>query len=185
MSRVSFVDLDETLFYTFAKIRVIKDGIILKQLSNQEFNTYDLQDGEQYDFTEFKDVDIFKTSSPMLSNIEKIIKSNTDEIVILTARSNMNDKDEFLKFLQSNGIDAGHYEDGKIHVVRCGEIGSNPPQNKVTMINKIIQKRQDISTISLYDDSLANLDAVQNGVTEVEVELYQVHHDSIYRLRRV
>jgi hypothetical protein len=52
---ITFIDIDETIFNTFAKIYVIKDGKVIKKLSNQEFNTYDLQDRESFDFREFRD----------------------------------------------------------------------------------------------------------------------------------
>ena len=40
LGRLSIFDIDDTLFHTTAKITVMKDGKVLKKLSNQEFNTY-------------------------------------------------------------------------------------------------------------------------------------------------
>ena len=37
---ITFIDIDETIFHTFAKIKVFKDGKLKRELDNQEFNTY-------------------------------------------------------------------------------------------------------------------------------------------------
>ena len=37
---ISFIDIDETTFHTYAKVKVMKDGKIVRTLNNQEFNTY-------------------------------------------------------------------------------------------------------------------------------------------------
>lgn len=181
---LTFVDLDETLFYTFAKIRVMKNGECIKSLTNSQYNTYELQTGEWFDYSEFKSVSIFKESVPMISNIQQILDTE-NECIILTARADMDDKDEFLKFLQSHGIDVGHYTNKKIHIVRCGELGLVPANAKVEMINRILDKRPEIGVIELYDDSLANLNAVDEQITRVHTTLYQVYHDTIYKLEKI
>jgi hypothetical protein len=38
-------DIDDTLFHTFVKIKVMKDGKEVESLTNQEFNVYKLKDG--------------------------------------------------------------------------------------------------------------------------------------------
>ena len=52
-------DIDDTLLHTTAKIRVIKDGRPVRELTNQEFNNYKLQPGEEFDFGEFRDAEKF------------------------------------------------------------------------------------------------------------------------------
>jgi hypothetical protein len=37
---ITFIDLDETLFRTYAKVNVVKEGKVIKKLSNKEFNEY-------------------------------------------------------------------------------------------------------------------------------------------------
>ena len=39
-------DIDDTLLHTTAKIKVVKDGQVIRDLTNQEFNNYQLQPGE-------------------------------------------------------------------------------------------------------------------------------------------
>jgi len=38
-------DIDDTLLHTTAKIKVVQDGRVVRQLTNQEFNNYELQPG--------------------------------------------------------------------------------------------------------------------------------------------
>ena len=37
---LTIFDIDETMFITKAKVKVVKDGKVIKKLDNQEFNTY-------------------------------------------------------------------------------------------------------------------------------------------------
>ena len=60
---LSIWDIDETLFKTTAKVSVVKNGEVVKQLDNKEFNTYKLKSGESFDFTEFKDSKHFRDTS--------------------------------------------------------------------------------------------------------------------------
>lgn len=70
---ITFVDIDETLFNTFAKINVVKDSKIIKQLSNSEYNEYKKKEGESFDFSEFRDSKLFyDTSKPIKKMIDKI-----------------------------------------------------------------------------------------------------------------
>jgi FMN phosphatase YigB (HAD superfamily) len=54
---LTIFDIDDTLFHTTAKIKVVKDGEVVRTLTNQEFNNYELQDGEDYDFGEFRNAE--------------------------------------------------------------------------------------------------------------------------------
>ena len=57
-SGITFIDIDETIFKTFATIKVLKHGQVIKKLTNQEFNTYELQDAESFDFGEFRNAEM-------------------------------------------------------------------------------------------------------------------------------
>jgi hypothetical protein len=101
---VSFIDIDETLYNTFAKIYVMKDGKIIRKLSNQEFNTYKLQPDESFDFREFGDAEMFrKTSKPIHPTINRVkrIFQNIDrrgsKVILLTAREEFKDMATFKK----------------------------------------------------------------------------------------
>jgi hypothetical protein len=42
---LTIFDIDETLFHTYAKVAVVKDGNLVRMLDNQEFNTYKRKKG--------------------------------------------------------------------------------------------------------------------------------------------
>jgi FMN phosphatase YigB (HAD superfamily) len=52
---LTIFDIDDTLFHTTAQIAVMKDGKKIKDLTNQEYNTYKLKQGESYDYSQFRD----------------------------------------------------------------------------------------------------------------------------------
>ena len=106
MSNLVIYDIDETLFHTTAKIMVVGDSGV-KYLSNAEFNTYKLQPDEYYDFTEFSNSELFYNDSTPITNQINNLKSNIrsgDDVYLVTARSNFNDKDLFLDTFRKHDI---------------------------------------------------------------------------------
>ena len=79
---LTMFDVDETMFITKAKVKVMKNGKVVKKLDNQQFNTYKKKAGEEYDFGEFKDAKVFnRTSTPiarMINKVKVILKKQTD-----------------------------------------------------------------------------------------------------------
>jgi predicted secreted acid phosphatase len=109
---LTIFDIDETLFQTFAKIKVVQNGKTVRELDNQEFNTYKLKDGEEFDFGQFKNAELFnKTSQPirkMLAKAKAILKnasSKGSKVIIITARSDFDDKKKFLNTFKKYGLD--------------------------------------------------------------------------------
>ena len=110
---ITFIDIDETLFHTFAKIFVKdeKTGRVIAKLNNQEFNTYKKKPGEVLDFHEFRDAKMFrKTSIPIPKTIKRIkrmlqhIDRRESSIVFLTARATFDNQQEFMKTFKDHGI---------------------------------------------------------------------------------
>jgi hypothetical protein len=108
---ITFIDIDETLFNTFAKIKVVKDGEIIKSLSNTEFNAYRAKEGESFDYSDFRSSRLFyDTSKPiekMVKRAVRIIKRTEvkgSRVIILTARADMDDRDLFLSKFRKTGI---------------------------------------------------------------------------------
>ena len=60
---LTIFDIDDTLMHTTAKIAVKLNGKVVRELTNQEFNTYQLKKGEQFDFGQFRDAKKFKEES--------------------------------------------------------------------------------------------------------------------------
>jgi len=165
---ITFIDIDETLFFTKAKI-IIKDenGNILRKLTNQEYNAYIASPGEVFDFSEFVDTDIFVNTSvpntPMIKILQELFentKTTNSEVYLLTARQDFDDKDRFLEFLVKHGIEAGHKNDQKVHVIRAGNIpGLDNAGKKYHIIKKMLEGNTQFKKVRLYDDSRDNIDA--------------------------
>jgi hypothetical protein len=158
---ITFIDIDETIFNTFAKIYVMKNGKIIKKLSNQEFNTYELQDGESYDFREFRDAAMFrKTSKPIPNTIKRIkrmfqnIDRRGSQVVLLTARNTFPDMATFKKTFKDHGIPVGN-----MGIEFAGDIQSSTGSVAAAK-KKIIMKylnTGEYRRVRLVDDDLKNV----------------------------
>ena len=127
---ITFIDIDETIFKTFALIDVLnKDtGESIRRLNNQEFNTYKLKPGEEFAFGEFRDSKLFnKTSIPIPKTIKRIkrmfqnIDRRGSKVILLTARANFDDKEPFLQKFRDVGIPID-----QIYVERVGNFLERP-----------------------------------------------------------
>lgn len=151
-------DIDDTLLHTTAKIKVVKDQQIIKDLSNQEFNNYQLQPGEEFDFGEFRNAEKFRQESkpiaPMVRKLKTIMAhAGNAKIIMLTARADFDDKDKFLQTFKDIGIDMS-----RIHVHRAGNLPGNqaPAYKKAVWVRKYLDTKQ-YGHVRLYDDSMSNL----------------------------
>jgi len=139
---ITFIDIDESIFRTFAKINVLKNGKVVKKLDNQQFNTYELKDGEEFEFHEFRSAEIFrKTSIPIPQTINRIkrmfknIEARGSKVILLTARADFDDKDGFLAKFREYGIPID-----KIYVERIGNFIENPDAYKRIIKNQGMPK---------------------------------------------
>jgi len=156
---ITFIDIDETIFKTKAMIYVMKNGKVDRKLTNQEFNTYKLQDGETFDFQEFGDADLFnKTSIPIPSVVGRIKRmminagARGSKVILLTARSDFDDKEVFLRTFSDIGIPISD-----IYVERTGNMKSGTTsQRKEKTVLKYI-KDGDYRRVRLIDDDMANI----------------------------
>jgi len=189
---ITFMDIDETILKTKAKIYVLdKDtGKIIKKLSNQAFNNYQLQKNEVFDFREFSDSKLFvKTSKPIIKMIKKIkaIFKNLKgkgEIAFLTARGDFDNKNRILEYFENLGIPVGHYKEGKIHIIRAGNLGKPSAIAKKEIVNNIL-KTNKFYKARLYDDDKKNLEeflSLQNDFPNIIFEAY-LAGDTISRFR--
>lgn len=173
-SGITFVDIDETLFHTFAKI-LVRDkttGEVVRKLTNQEFNTYELKPNEEYDFHEFRSAKIFKeTSIPIPKTIQRIkrMMKNIDRrgsrIVLLTARGPFDNEKEFFSTFKKYGIPID-----KIKVEFCS-FGTIAECKKRTIL-KYLQSGE-YRRVRLIDDDISNLKAflkLENSLPEEIIE---------------
>ena len=156
---ITFIDIDETIFQTKAMIYVMRGGQIVTKLSNQDFNTYKLKDGESFDFREFKDAELFaKTSIPIPKVVERIkrmfqhIDARGSKIILLTARADFDDRDVFLATFSNVGIPIHN-----IYVERTGNMstGSVAARKKATIMKYL--DTGEYRRVRLIDDDTHNL----------------------------
>lgn len=159
---VTFFDIDETLFHTSAKVLIIKNGKLVRELSNQEFNTYKLKDGEKFDFTQFRDAEIFKDNSkPIKQTVDKIKEMsktaimNGSKIALLTARQSFEDMATFKQAFVDQGIPIE-----KIDINFAGDIAEKA--GSVALAKKTIVERYlahgEYQEAVLLDDNKENLE---------------------------
>lgn len=176
---LTIFDIDETLFHTKAKVKVVKDGKVVRELDNQEFNTYDRKPGEEYDYGQFKNAAYFrKTSVPvtkMIDRARKVVKAHGNphsRAIICTARADFDDKEMFLQTFRDHGIDID-----KMHVERAGNLAiDSSAEAKKVVFRKYLNTRNYIKA-RLYDDAMSNLKAfldLKNEYPDITFEAYFV-----------
>jgi hypothetical protein len=176
---LTIFDIDDTLFRTTAQIKVVKDGREIRSLNNQEFNTYKLQDGESFDFGEFRNAEKFNRESipiePMLAKLKAILRNAGDsKVIMLTARSDFDNKELFLDTFKKYGVDMD-----KVHVHRAGNLGGSPSGNKAVWIRKYLDTGK-FGRVRLYDDAMSNIKMfidLQKEYPDVDFFPYFVTHE--------
>jgi len=160
---LTIFDIDDTMFISKAKVRVKNTNTgKVKELTPQEYNDYKLGNNEVWDYGEFKSSKIFyKTATPIARMIEKakaIIKNATargSKVIIVTARSDMDNKDLFIKTFEAHGIPMK-----KVYVERAGNVGGkNSAANKTVVFKKYLDTGK-YARVRLFDDHMDNLKAL-------------------------
>lgn len=175
-------DMDETLFaHNPKKLKIhVKDehGKTVKSLTNQEFNKHKLQPGHHYDFGDFKKASTFgKSAKPIHKMINKArsLQQRGHKVEILTARSDLDDKEKFAHHLNKHGIDIG-----KIHVRRAGNIeGTSTGDRKRKVLSGLIRKHG-YKEVHLYDDDAGNhrhFAKLKDDHPHVKLVSHIVHHN--------
>jgi Cu2+-containing amine oxidase len=158
---LTIFDIDETLFHTTAKIAVVRNDKVVKELSNQEYNNYKLMPGEKFEYSQFADSNkFFNESVPIRRMMAKAraitqnaINTGKSRVVIITARNNFKDKQLFLETFRKH-----NFPIDKVRVERAGRIEGEfiPAFKKVIIIRNYLKTKQ-FSRVRLFDDSMSNL----------------------------
>lgn len=175
-------DIDETLFRSDARVKVKTGRKVVKLLTNIEFNSYKLKDGEKFDFGEFKSAKRFnQTATPiakMIAKAKAIIKNAVakgSDVIFVTARADMDDRELFLDTFRAQGIDIDN-----VHVVRAGNIGlDSAAKNKEVVFRKYLRDGK-YKRMRLFDDHVENLYALlklRDEFPDVTFEAYRVKKD--------
>ena len=181
-------DIDDTLFKTHARVNVIDaDGKVVHSLKSKDFGDYKLLPGQHYEYSEFKDSDKFdRTSRPIkkmlnkVKDLQKEIEGTKSRIIFVTARSDFDDKDKFLKVFRKRKIDID-----KIHIYRSGNDPADisNADKKAKVIRK--QLKSGIYTkADMYDDKMDNLEAfkgLHKEFPDISFGAYQVFHNGTYK----
>ena len=177
---LTIFDIDDTLFHTTAKVKILKNGKVVRELDNQEYNTYKLKRGESYDYSNFRSAAIFaKTATPihrMIDKMKAILKNATkagSKVIVVTARPNFDKKEAFLKVFRDQGIDID-----KAYIERSGNLDlGSAAKNKRFVFHKYLKSGK-YKRIRLYDDSKQNLTsllALRKQYPGMSFEAWLVH----------
>ena len=184
-TKLTFFDIDETVFHTFAKINVLKDGKLIKKLNNQEFNTYKLKDDESFDFTEFRDSKVFYDTSKPINNIIKLVKKyikNDERVIFLTAREDFKDKQLFLETFRKYGINIDH---PNVYVERSGNLKHIPnvSDRKKEIVKKYLSEKYYV--VKMYDDDRKNLETFKNFLLELNYNVDAIQVIGNGRMKKI
>lgn len=180
-------DIDDTLFRTYALIKVVKGGKEVRSLTNQDYNSYKLKAGESYDFGQFKDAENFrKTSIPItkMVNKAKAIITNANKagskVIIMTARADFDNKKVFLQTFKDHGIDLSG-----VYIERAGNLGggNSSAKNKRFLFHKYLKSGK-YSRVRFFDDAISNITmfkSLQKHYKDISFEAYHVQHDGSIR----
>ena len=148
-------DIDDTLVYTQTKVHVIKDGEVVTSLNSHDFTHYKLKPGESFDFGDFSNAKEFfdnsKPNIPMMNQLKRDINTG-NKVVMVTARSDFDDKELFLDTFRKFGVDID-----KVHVYRAGNSKQGTTEERKKQIIDSLLNKDDYTKAIMYDDAKPNL----------------------------
>lgn len=168
-------DIDDTLVHTQTKVHVIKNGQVIKSLNSHDFTHYKLQPGEEFDFGDFRNAKEFFEKSkpiiPMMNQLKQDIATG-NEVVMVTARADFDDKELFLDTFRKYGVDMN-----RVHVYRAGNMTVKvPTEEKKKIIIRNLLDRDNYTKAIMYDDALPNLESFMSLKKEYpQVKFYAWH----------
>jgi hypothetical protein len=153
-------DLDDTLFETTAKVSILKNKKFYRYLRPSEYTNYVLDEDEEYCYKEFECSNKFFMESrpiiPIVNIMNKLSKRKDCDVIINTARSDLDNKELFLKKFRIHDIDIDN-----IHVERAGNIENCESVSiRKTMVIAKYLKLKSYKKVFMYDDSTKNLQSI-------------------------
>ena len=155
-------DIDDTLGKTDARVSVMKNGKVVKVLDPGQFNHYDLKPGESFDFSQFRSGKIFRDTFKPINNVldraKQIVmnQSENSHSIILTARADFEDHEEFLQTWRDHGFPID-----RVYVERSGNLSKLNPSSKAHINKGVILKRYmksgKFDRIRMWDDHEDNI----------------------------
>jgi hypothetical protein len=159
-------------------VNVIKDGQVTKELNSHDFTHYKLQDGEQFDFENFRNAhDFFHNSKPIIPMMNQLKQdiATGNKVVMVTARADFDDRELFLDTFRKYGVDMG-----KVHVYRAGNMTQKvqTEEKKKIIIRKLLDQGNYTKAI-MYDDAEPNLQSFVELKTEYPKTKFYAWHVSL------
>lgn len=183
-------DIDDTLFRTETKVFVVKNSRRVETLTPAEFNSYKLKLGEKFDFSEFSSSKVFNTTArPIYAAFETAKKmlsefkdSPQKKMIIITARSDLDDKKLFLNTFKKYGFDIS-----RVRIERAGNRYLPGAIAKAQIISEYLQKGN-YAVVRMFDDATKNLQLfleLKQEFSQVNFEAFLIHKNgSITRYER-
>ena len=190
---LTIFDIDDTLFRTTASIRVRNSTTkeTIRTLTTAQFASYKLGANEMFDYTEFKDAaKFYKESQPigrMMRRAKLILASakkyENSRVIILTARTDFDSKNIFLKTFRKYVFDID-----SVRVERAGNIENETSgANRKAMIVRKYLNTKSFSKVRFFDDDRENLKAflrLSREYSAITFEAYRVIEDGEIRVFR-
>jgi hypothetical protein len=149
-------DIDDTLVHTQTKVKVIRDGEVVRELNSHQFTHYKLAPGESFDFGAFRSArEFFHHSQPIVPMIKQLRDdiATGNRVAMVTAREDFDDKEIFLKTFEKWNVDMN-----RVHVYRAGNLkGPEGIHDKKKIIIRKLLDSEDFTKAIMYDDSVPNL----------------------------
>jgi len=134
------------------------DGQVVRSLNSHDFTHYRLKPGETFDFGDFTDArEFFNNARPIIPMINQLKHDiNTgNKVVMVTARSDFDDRELFLDTFRKYGIDMS-----RVHVYRAGNITDRiATEKKKKLIIRELLRQNYYTKAIMYDDAEPNLHA--------------------------
>lgn len=175
-SKILLFDIDDTLLHSNARIEVVDKDTRehIKWLSNEEFNSYSLKAGEDFDYAEFRSIEGLLNSImlPYWKTLKREYQKGT-HIAILTARGAI---DMIKKFFLMKGIDikddlifaTGDPKMGFKSVDAAGDIA----KNKAECVKRLYEVGY--RTFVFFDDNEQNLKDVEKLEKKLPIKVHTV-----------
>ena len=151
--RILLFDVDDTIVHTSAKVGIKhKDGTVT-MIDNADYNEYVMKPGDQFDYTEFNDINILirDLPTPYFDTLKREYRKGT-HIGIITARG---DCDMIKKFLSTKGIDIKKELVFAVGDPKLGLSGTIQ-EKKSAVIDHLI--KAGYKTLVFFDDNKLNLE---------------------------
>ena len=153
-------DFDETIADTHAKtvVRAKNSGKALRRLNQKQLDATAPKSGEEFDFSEFDDVDYAEEKKYITDKMKIFIQDPNAQVIVATARRERA-QDSIQRYLDFLGIPT------KSLIIQGLTGGS-----KGDYIQKIIEKNPSIKELYFFDDSEANVQDVWMKVNKFKEE---------------